>query len=318
MLRHALSKTPKGVLSTFKFLEMVDYGGTVRLTGEIEAIKDLEYVDGYPYCDPQQFMPWSYLPSLTSLSFWLWGMEGNIGVEYMDSSIQHSNLHQLHTLIRPQTTIKETELPFFLSQITSLKTFHLGIAYRWGDETALEDGQAILQASESISETIEKLSLGLEYYPYLSGYYTSDPMEDYKLRMSFDGFLKKLKFPRLRSLEIPATLLLGMDPDTAADIGDLLPDTLEELCLVYDFSEINSNTWGSENQLLETVRNLLVDVRSHTPRLQRVVIRILRFTEVDVWEEERAHVQATCAQLDIEMMVIHDELSPGLWTYEKF
>lgn len=75
---------------------------------------------------------------------------------------------------------------------------------------------------------------------------------------------------------------------------------------------------GSEKQLLEIVRNLLVDVRSHTPRLQRIVIRILRFTEVDVWEEERADVQVTCAQLGIEMKVIHYELSPGLWTYEEF
>lgn len=76
-MSHALSKAPKGVLSTFKSLETVDYGGTVRLTGEIEAIGDLEYVDGYPYCDPQQSMPWFYLPSLTSLSIWLRSMEGS-------------------------------------------------------------------------------------------------------------------------------------------------------------------------------------------------------------------------------------------------
>lgn len=69
MFRHALFKASKGVLSTFQYLEMVDYSGTVNLTREIEVIGDLEYVDGCPYCNPQQFMPWFYLPPLTSFKY---------------------------------------------------------------------------------------------------------------------------------------------------------------------------------------------------------------------------------------------------------
>lgn len=49
-----------------------------------------------------------------------------------------------------------------------------------------------------------------------------------------------------------------MDPYAATEIGDVLPDTLEELCLVWDL--LNPYTWVNELKLLKLVRNFLVDV----------------------------------------------------------
>lgn len=130
----------------------------------------------------------------------------------------------------------------------------------------------ILEGFDSISDTIEKLSLGVEYYPFSEGYYDFGTNEDEQARLEFDRFLKQ--YPRLRSAEVPITLLVGLDPDESEEIGDCLPDTLEELCLQWDNSEINGY-WEFEPQLHDCVRLLLDYLRSHLPHLKRVTIRRL-------------------------------------------
>lgn len=195
MLRHALFIAPEGVLSTFNSLEIVDYGGNARIQEEIRAIGD-------PDWHSQQFMPWFYLPSLRSLCIWIRSMDGIIGVGDAKSSTWQSNLHQLHTLILPQTTVNEIEFPSLLSRTTALKTFHWGIAYKRSNEKALKNGPAILQYLESISNTVEKLSLGLEYYPYSKDRILNSK-DNYKLREPFKGFLKMLAFPGCAPWKFP-------------------------------------------------------------------------------------------------------------------
>lgn len=41
-------------------------------------------------------------------------------------------------------------------------------------------------------------------------------------------------FSKIRSAEVPITLLLGVLPGEASDIKTVLPSTLEELCLKWD------------------------------------------------------------------------------------
>lgn len=57
----------------------------------------------------------------------------------------------------------------------------------------------------------------------MEGYYYFDFTNHY-LREDFSGFLKQ--FSRLFSVEVPITLLLGLDPEAAEDVRSLLPDTL--------------------------------------------------------------------------------------------
>lgn len=115
-----------------------------------------------------------------------------------------------------------------LSQMTTLKNLHLGMAYRWNNELALDKCWYILDGFESISNTIEKLSLGIEYYPFNKGYHDLGTGEDEWAKEEFHRFLKQ--FPRLWSAEVPITLLVGLDPTESVNIGNHLPDTLE-LCL---------------------------------------------------------------------------------------
>lgn len=62
--------------------------------------------------------------------------------------------------------------------MTTLTSLHLGMAYRWHSEFALASCSNILEGLESISDTLEKLSLGVEYYPFSKGYYNFGTDED--------------------------------------------------------------------------------------------------------------------------------------------
>ena len=68
ILKHGLFSDSECVLSNFDSLVTVDYGSNVRIAEYMKEISDLDYVDGYPPCDPDQFMAWFHLPSVISLA----------------------------------------------------------------------------------------------------------------------------------------------------------------------------------------------------------------------------------------------------------
>lgn len=308
MMKHALFSIPNTVLSSFDYLTAIDYGSNVPLSEDFDPIfNNFDKLNGYPPCDPNQFMAWFHLPSIQSISIWLRSFQDVITGE------NQGNLSQLHTLVIARATIKEEHVPSLLSRMTSLKSLHLGMAYRWHSEFALASCSNILEGLESISDTLEKLSLGVEYYPFSSGYYGFGTDDDEQARIEFDGFLKH--FPQLRSAEVPITLLVGLDPGESDDIGNRLPDTLEKLCLQWDNSEING-FWEFESQLHDCVRYLLDDLRTHSPRLKQVTIRqpMLHPIDREAFAKERSELKEMCAGAGIDLEVVFDCLSPGLWT----
>lgn len=206
MLKHTLFSTPKGVLPSFNSLTTIDYGSNVPLSEEVDGVFNTSLdSDGYPPCDPNQFMAWFHLPSIQPISIWLRSFQDVITGE------EQGNLSNLHTLVVARATFKEEDVPSLLSQMTTLKSLHLGMAYRWNDEHALESCSSILEGLQSISDSLEKLSLGIEYYPYKQLYYEFGSKADYQARIEFTGFLKR--FPQLRSAEVPITLPVGWHPD---------------------------------------------------------------------------------------------------------
>lgn len=312
MLKHALFSAPKGVLSSFGSLTAIDYGSNVPLSEEYDPLFNIfEKVDGYPPCDPCQFMAWFHLPCVQSISIWLRDFKDVI------TSENQGNLSNLHTLVIARATIKEQDVPSLLSRLTSLKTLHLGMAYRWFDERALESCSYILEGFKSVSDTLEKFSMGIEYYPYSSGHYDFGTGNDYRARIEFMGFLNQ--FAHLRSAEVPITLLVGLDPEESEDISYWLPYNLEELCLQFDNKEING-FWDYETQLHECVRYLLHDLRYHSPYLKRVTIRhpMMSPADQEYFAKERAELREVCSEAGIDLEVVFDFLSPGLWTQNTF
>lgn len=74
--------------------------------------------------------------------------------------------------------------------------------------------------------------------------------------------------------------------------------------------------WDSETQLHDCVRYLLDDLRSHSPHLKRVATRCLLVPPDDgnYYVKERAELKDMCAEAGIDLEVVLDYLSPGLWT----
>ena len=155
------------------------------------------------------------------------------------------------------------------------------------------------------------LSFYFEYYPASREEYCFDE-DDAKLRELFSHFL--LQFPRLRSVEVPITMLLGTDPATAVDIRTVLASTVQQLCLQWDFPGVTGhNFWDDEGRLLGCVRQLLPDWPLFLSHLKQIVIRVWDLEEENYLQEE-AYLKETCRQAGIDLTVVSDELYPGLWT----
>ena len=89
-----------------------------------------------------------------------------------------------------------------------------------------------------------------------------------------------------------------------------------------DFCGISGTGWRSERELFEVVRYILAGLESYTPHLERITIRLLFWMrsleeEHDLCFEERVELQAECARAGVELAIVFDELSPGLWTQEE-
>ena len=307
MLKHALFSAPENSLSKFGSLTVADYGGNV--TGpEFIDFNALDFEPhGLPDCDPDQFMAWFHLPSINSLSIWLRSFKD---VLTMDSERQIRNLH---TLVLARSTIEEGDVARLLSK-ASLKTLHLGLAYWWeGHRYPLRNGTSIMQAMQLQSQC-EKLSMSLEWYPVTCGFDWFHE-EDAQLREPWIGFFKR--FPTLLSAEIPITLLLGLNPENAINITQVLPNTLQELCIHWDNSGMGDNDWALESQLRDCIGYLLQGLPNF-PHLKRVSVRM--WTEMVLgldWEEWKS-LKQTCLLSGIELSVVVDHLSPGLWTNDVF
>lgn len=301
MLRYALFSAPNGTMSKFAHLAIVDYGSNVPVSEEEEPL-DEYYPEGYPSCDPSQFIGWFHLPSVMSIS---------IRLRDFRDIIMYRQLEQIHTLVLARSTLADQEVYDLLQHMPNLKALHLGLAYK--TLSALDNPYTILDALELVSHTVETLSMGVEYYPFSRGNHALD-YNDWGNRQAFKGFLKM--FHKIRSAEVPITGLLGVFPEEAPDIKTVLPSSLEELCLQRNSQEMMGQTWDWETNLHDCVRELLVDLRSHSPSLKRIVIRqIAWFPEQrGDCEKERRELQADCALAVIDFQVVFDSLSPGLWT----
>lgn len=318
MLKHALFSSPEDAtspLSRFQYLEELDYGGNVRIAERVEEyvdLNDLNATAGYPDCEPDQFMAWFYLPSLKSLAIWLRDAR-DIGTSAIVD--RKTNLSQLHTLILTRPTIRELDVLFLLSQAANgaLHTLHLGLAYRWGRETALENGREIVQGLDCVAESVMNLSLGLEYYPPAFGLQSIEANEQ-SLSEKMQGFL--LQFRNLRKVEVPVTLLVGWDDTVQLAIGSILPETVEDLCIRVDFQGVENMCW-TEQSLPEWIHWHISDLRYGLRNIKQIISRTwapLKPDWSDDADDERLNLQDLCLQLGIRFDVVEDELGVGLWT----
>lgn len=302
MLSHAQSDASNSILSTFVCLETVDYGSNVPLAKLYNPIFDnFDDCDGYPPCNPDQFISWFHLPAIKSLSAWL---------RHFHQSILC--LQDLHTLVLARSNMEAEDIHDLLAwKLPALKTLHLGLAYRFSEQLALDKGYYITWGLEAVSGSLENISLGIEYYPSNLGELDFGGCDELTREDSY-GLFKRL--PNLWSAEIPITLLLGFFPEDSIDFTDFLPNTLRELCLQWDNAGMRGTSWEFEKQLRGCVCDLLVDCRAHFPDLKRITLRIWNEAKDEHGDNERTELKNMCADAGIDLNIIYDELSPEPWT----
>lgn len=164
MVKHALlsfSSFPQGVLSIFSRLQKVDYGRHNHDSPSYIHKWLFNDLRGY---DKNKFIAWLCLPSLQRFDTHYLVLTGVTGLERRQREEDIKlNLRGLQTLFLTRSKIPEQDILFLLSQTPSLKNLHLGSIYERHDQ--LVPGHHLLaQALESVSDTDENLSIGVEYY----------------------------------------------------------------------------------------------------------------------------------------------------------
>ena len=160
MLRHALFSAPNGTMSKCAHLATVDYGSNVPLSEEEELLLE-HHPEGYPSGDPNQ----SWRGSTYRLScLFRYGY----GISRISSCLRNLN-NYIRSLLAQQLLIRRFMICF---HTPNQKALHLGLAYK--TSPALDNPYTILDALQSVSQTVEALSMGMEYYPFSRGNHVLD------------------------------------------------------------------------------------------------------------------------------------------------
>lgn len=310
MVKHALlGSLPDNIMSRFEALQLVDYGGNVPLPGGWDPeLGVLEETEGYPsFYNKEQFIGWFCLPALQHLAIWL---RETTELQQTRQTEFNCNLGNLRTLVLARSTITEEDVLFLLSQAKSLRSLHLGLAHSLFKE---RKDEFVVQALDSVSDTVEKLSVGLDCYPRVSEDNLSDEYRK-ALYKPFLGFLKN--FHRLQSAEIPITMLLGYNPSDGIDLRSVLPATLLELGLRDDLS-LSYHYWV-QLTIHERVQDLLPAHGEVTPFLSRIYLRICSGDYYVGHEAHEKELQFICTEAGICLDFVFDELGPGFGPYSYF
>lgn len=305
MVKHAIL-SPSNTLSTFGSLQVVDYGGNVPLAKMISFDTGDSMPDSYPASyNHSQFDCWFHLPSIRHLEIWLRDIAELKERPELD-------FNHLQTLILARSTILEEHVPFLLTRTKSLRNLHLGLAHRWRKQKIFQHSGLLAEALESVKDTVEKFSLGLEYYPCCFGEYHGDEEQD-EWGEPLYGILQR--FTHLQTAEIPISALLGCDPDYAYDLGDsILPDTLCELGLRNDLNNLYEYEWR-ESSILTCVGSFLAGHwRDSTPLLRKITIRQWDCTYIDRFSDQEKQLESACKEQGIDFDIVVDSLSSGLWS----
>ncbi|KGO77731.1 hypothetical protein PITC_010010 [Penicillium italicum] len=243
MLHHALfGNAPPGTLSRFSKLEMADYGSNFPLT---------QFTEGISLGRSYQFSPWFHLPSLKTLEIWLYRIEGiSIFPEEMPKT--SLNLPNLRSLVIAKTRVLPGDINRLLSQLPSLKSLHVGMAYKCrATAEFLKEPECLLSSFKSFGRAIEHLSISMELLPCCAENFHTHEIEGGS--QPFHGILKK--FPKLKTASLPLNFLIGWDT-TPFKLRDVLPSTLEALHIRADLWH-TSNFVEFEMEVLEALESLM-------------------------------------------------------------
>ena len=291
---------------SFHKLQVVDYGGNVPRPVKrwMEFDTDYRRPDDFSTpCNRAQFIAWFYLPSVYRLEIWLRDVE--------ELKAAPRDLSHLETLILARSAVSEEDVPFLLTRIKNLKNLHLGLCHEWEAQPFYEYSDCLVEGLISISNTVERLSISLEYHPCIHGGSHEDFQKEESGAVPHGIFAQ---FPHLRALEVPTAILFGFDADEA-DLEDcsILPETLTELVLRIDLDNVMEFCWGSLD-INEFVTSILHNLPGSFPRLHSIISRSHKRYYSQDWPEEDWRMHQTCKESGIDFNIVVDHLGSRLWS----
>ncbi|KAJ5287249.1 hypothetical protein N7478_002935 [Penicillium angulare] len=332
IVRHALLSVSLETLSRFSNLSYVEYGLNVPPPRSYhDALNNFNPIDALPLCNPEQFAGWFYIPSLVSLQLWLQSLKG-VGdrLSKLGGSSKLAHLANLKIFSLVESSITETEIRDILSHLSSVRSIHLGINYpSENDKGYFQDSSrpplskqeqgALFEGIMSIKDTVQNISIGLELCPLFWVTHVDERGHGsiQEGLIPFQGFLKE--FPVLETAELPIVMLFGWDHKKAPQLADLVPSTLQKLCLRDNLEGVADYQWDmyETTRVQDLIKDFLPCAHSMAPHLKTISIRTLNaFPPEDLRQNYALPCRESCEKLglDIEITQINDHLSPGLWT----
>lgn len=182
----------------------------------------------------------------------------------------------VHTLGLYRTRARPATLALILAQTPHLRSLHYNFWCGWDEKL---DCTELRNALESISHTLTELNISFE--PFGTQAEAVDEISNWIIDKQGLGSLVFLS--HLTKLEIALPILLRWDGD-GLGLEDVLPSSLEELCLTDDCIHYYKMIWDEE-RTIEEVRRWLENKawKKCTPNLKRFGLRLCHAT-IEEWD----------------------------------
>jgi len=253
------------------------------------------------------FLPFFYLPSLELLSA---PLPDDIG----------ASGHSPHPIVWPTKTppictvrtldlhasrANAATLGFVLSQTPYLQSLHYEYC-PWLEARLVErlNCTDLRRVLEPLSHTLTELTVSLS--PFSS---RADEVEEGSVWIENGRGVGSLAFlSRLTKLEIALPVLLGWEGDTGLGLKDVLPFSLEDICIRDDCVSHTGNVF-CEKRTIEEVQCWIGSKkwRTSTPNLKYVGLRLCTSIADDWGKESRRTVMDICTQEGLEFWYVKSD-----------
>jgi hypothetical protein len=249
-------------------------------------------------------LPIFYLPSLEQLSAPLPDSTGVSGLSPPTTVWPTTNppVCTVRTLDLHTSRAKAATLSFVLAQTPHLQSLHYEYC-PWleaGPEERL-DCSEVRRALEPLSHTLTGLTVSLN--PFSS---RADEVEEEGVWIKGGRGIGSLTFlPHLTKLEIALPVLLSWEGDTGLGLKDVLPFSLEDICIRDDCISHTGNVFDEE-RIIEEVQCWIGSKawRKCTPNLKCVGLRLCASIGDDWSKESRKTIREVCEQEGLEFWFV--------------
>jgi hypothetical protein len=193
-------------------------------------------------------------------------------------------------------------LSFILAQTPHLQSLHYEYCpwlEAWPEERL--DCLEVRRALESLSRTLTELTISLN--PFSS---RADGVEEGGVWIKGGRGIGSLAFlSRLTKLEIALPILLSWEGDTGLGLKDVLPSSLEDMCIRDDCISHEGNVFYEERTTEEVQCWIGSKVwRRCTPNLKCVGLRLSTSTGDDWSKESRKTIMNVCEQENLKFWFV--------------